>query len=252
VISPLGSAASPAPRPAWRVRLARVAVVAVGLVLWFWTQSLIDARAMPAAGSAEAGALLTAGDGLLALTAPLNRLLHDHPAAADLLLIASSAVIDLLGLFLIAQAVFGSSVRPFLALAILFALRQVCQALSALPAPEGMIWRSPGVPSLLVTYGVANDFFFSGHTAIAVLGARELGRLRSRVLASLGAAVALLEALAVIALRAHYTMDVFAGAVTALLAAAGAARLAPACDRWLEGRLQDAPATRAMKEGDMR
>ena len=27
-------------------------------------------------------------------------------------------------------------------------------------------------PSLLVTYGVSNDMFFSGHTAMAVLGAR--------------------------------------------------------------------------------
>src|SRR3974377_2570935 len=34
----------------------------------------------------------------------------------------------------------------------------------------------PGFPSLLVTYGVANNYFFSGHTGIAVLGAAELVR----------------------------------------------------------------------------
>ena len=47
----------------------------------------------------------------------------------------------------------------------------------ALPPPRGMIWRNPGVPSLLVTYGVSADFFISGHTGIAVLGAIEAARL---------------------------------------------------------------------------
>jgi hypothetical protein len=29
-----------------------------------------------------------------------------------------------------------------------------------LPVPEGMIWRAPGVPFLLVTYGTTNDLSF--------------------------------------------------------------------------------------------
>jgi hypothetical protein len=41
-----------------------------------------------------------------------------------------------------------------------------------------MIWHDPGFPSLLVTDHVANDFFFSGHTAIALFGALELSRFR--------------------------------------------------------------------------
>jgi membrane-associated phospholipid phosphatase len=117
---------------------------------------------------------------------------------------------------------------------ILFALRQICQGLCALPPPETMIWHHPGFPSLLVTYGVSNDLFFSGHTAIAVLGAVELGRLGKRWLGVLGAVVAILEAATVLILRAHYTMDVFAGAVAALCVAAVAAKLAPGCDRALE------------------
>jgi membrane-associated phospholipid phosphatase len=39
----------------------------------------------------------------------------------------------------------------------------------------------------------------------------------------------------VLALHAHYTMDVFAGAVAALVAAGLARRLAPGCDRLLGG-----------------
>jgi len=93
------------------------------------------------------------------------------------------------------------------------------QALVALPSPPNAIWHYPGFPSLLVTYGVSNDYFFSGHTAIAVLGAAELARLGRRWLTFVGLVLVLLEAATVLVLRAHYTMDVFTGGVTALCAA---------------------------------
>ncbi len=96
-----------------------------------------------------------------------------------------------------------------------------------------MIWRYPGFPSLLVTYGVSNDLFFSGHTAIAVVGAVELARLGKRWLGVIGCCVALFEVVTVLVLRAHYTMDVFTGAVTALAVCVLAAKIAPACDRWM-------------------
>ena len=96
-----------------------------------------------------------------------------------------------------------------------------------------MLWRSPGVPSLLVTYGVSTDLFFSGHTGLAVLGAVELWRLGPRGLKLLGLAIVLFEAGTVLVLRAHYTVDVFTGAVTALLVSAAASWLAPKLDRWL-------------------
>jgi membrane-associated phospholipid phosphatase len=99
-----------------------------------------------------------------------------------------------------------------------------------------MIWRSPGFPSLLVTYGVANDLFFSGHTALAVYGCLTLAQVRSRHRAALvttGALVATFEIVVVLVLRAHYTMDVFAGAVAAFAVAGAADRLAPPVDRWV-------------------
>jgi membrane-associated phospholipid phosphatase len=82
--------------------------------------------------------------------------------------------------------------------------RQLCQALCALPVPPRMIWRHPGFPSLLVTYGVSTDFFISGHTAIAVLGAVEICRLLPLPFGIAAIVVALLEAVLVIVLRAHY------------------------------------------------
>jgi hypothetical protein len=208
---------------------ARLLLVAAGLGAWFWTQRLIARRAFPEGGI---------GDRLLDWTAPLNRSLHAHPRRADALLVATSAVIDGLGIFLVARAILGPTVRPFLGLVLLFALRQLCQGLCALPAPEGMIWRDPGFPSLLVTYGTSNDLFFSGHTALAVYGSLELAHtIGGAGAAVLGAAIVLVEAAAVLILRAHYTMDVFAGAVTALWVWTAASALAPGVDRWLAGLL---------------
>jgi hypothetical protein len=155
------------------------------------------------------------------------------PLAANALLIVSSALIDALGLFLIGKWIFVGTVRPFLGLVVLLGMRQTMQALCTLPIPPNMIWHYPGFPSLLVTYNVGNDFFFSGHTAIAVFGATELVRLRKPWLTWVALAVALFEIAIVLILRAHYTMDVFAGAVAALWVASLSASIAPWIDRFL-------------------
>ena len=221
--APSTSLSSPPPKLKSLWMLRGVAVV-LALIAWFWTQSLIGKRNF-------SGAAI--GDALHAFTAPVNLYLLQHASAANGLLILSSALIDSLGLFLLARGVFGPSIRPFLSLLLVFTLRQLCQGLCALPVPAGMIWRSPGFPSLFVTYGVANDLFFSGHTAIAVLGAVELASLRRRWLAVLGILIAFFEVATVLVLRAHYTMDVFAGAVAALLVARVSPKLAPPLDRLL-------------------
>ena len=218
--------------PPARTVTARIVITALALVVWFWTQSLIGAKSLPASGL---------GDGLHLLLAPLNESLHAHPQFADGLLIVSSAFIDLFAILLLGAWILGKSVRPFLALVLVLGLRQVFQGLVALPPPAGMIWHYPGFPSLLVTYGVANDFFFSGHTAVAVLGALELGRLGRPWLRWAGIAVALFEVTVVLALRAHYTMDVFTGLLAALFMAQVAEKLAPACDRALARMLPGSP-----------
>jgi hypothetical protein len=204
----------------------RVGCVIVALALWFWTQRLISRKAPPSGG---------VGDRLHDLTAPLNAWLAARPRAANATLIASSAFIDLFGIYLIGATVLGPTVRPFAALLMLFALRQLCQGLCTLPYPRGAIWRDPGFPSLLVTYGTSNDFFFSGHTSIAVLGALELAIAGPPWLAAAAAIVAVLEAATVIVLRAHYLMDVFTAAFVALVCEAAAGRLAPVLDAWLRG-----------------
>jgi PAP2 superfamily protein len=218
-LPPMTETESTVPR---RGLFLRFLVAATVLALWFWTQSLIGARIAPPTGI---------GDGLHNLTAGLNAYFSQNATAADALLILSSALIDALGLFLIGRWLFGGSVRPFLGLFLLMTLRQLMEAICALPPPPNMIWHYPGFPSLLVTYHVANDFFFSGHTAIAVFGAIELSRLRRNWLTVLAALIVIFEVATVLVLRAHYTMDVFTGIVAALWVAYLSEQISPRLDR---------------------
>ena len=222
--------------------LTRFAFVFVGLLLWYLTQSWIGQRElMP-------GAI---GDGVHDWLAGANAYLHQHPNRTNQLLIASSAVIDLLGFFLLWRSIFGPSLRPFIGLLLLFGMRQVCQLVCALEPPAGMLWHDPGFPSLLVTYGVTTDFFFSGHTGLAVLGAVELARMGGRRWMILGGAIILFEVMTVLVLQAHYTMDVFTGAVAARYATLLASRIAPSCDDFLRRLIGQTATNRAATLSEM-
>jgi hypothetical protein len=208
--------------------VVRIAAIVASLALWFWTQRLLAKRS-----TGDCGTGMVIPDGIHRITASINRYLNDHARSADALLISSSLGIDLLGFYLLGAAIFGATIQPFLGLLILFALRQICQAFCPLPPPPGMFWRSTGFPTLLVTYGTASDLFFSGHTAIAVYGAATLAAAFGVPGIIVGVAIALFEITAVLLLRAHYTMDVFAGAVTALYVHRLAIDIAPTVDLWL-------------------
>ena len=208
----------------WRLRGVRLAAIILGLVLWHLTQSMIGQRAEVQG---------TIVDQAHVLTADWNKYLNENKTAANALLIISTALIDLAGIWLLVLSIVGKTIRPFVALFILFTARQISQYFCALPLPDGIIWHDPGVPSLLITYGVANDFFFSGHTGIAVLGALEFARRYGRIGIMIGIFLCIFEVVTVLVLRAHYTMDVIAGAAIAILAALAASRLADSCDQSL-------------------
>ena len=192
----------------WHRYAIRLMMIIAGLSIWFGTQALLGSRS---------GTENKVGDGLHEWTAAANEFLHENSYWSTFLLCGSSAIVDFSALLLVIKFIFGSSLRPYLALLILFLTRQVCQALVTLPSPEGMIWYDPGFPSLFVTYYVTNDLFFSGHTGIVVLAAVELFQVNNRMSKLLGVLLVALQISALIVLRAHYTMDIFAGAIMALL-----------------------------------
>lgn len=179
--------------------LYKLCLVSLCILAWFKTQKLIHLKGFPKEGI---------GDLSHDILKTQHSYLLNNRLASDKLLIISSLVIDIFGLGLIGIGVFGQSLAPFLALMILFAMRQISQAFCSLPAPKGMIWHYPGFPSIFVTYGTTNDFFFSGHTAIAVLGAIVACALLPWYIAFLAILSAIFEIWTVLVLRAHYTMDI--------------------------------------------
>lgn len=205
--------------------LIRLLVIIGALGIWFWTQKLI---------ASKSDDLSRIGDGVHRLTAKWHQYFLTHDKAANRALAISSFFIDVLGLSLIALALFGPSFAPFIGILIVFSLRQISQLCCTLPPPPGMIWRDPGCPTALVTYGVSNDLFFSGHTALAVLGAIEICHIAPWWLGAAAVLVAAGEALIVLVLRAHYTMDVITGAFAAWFAADLAHRCAPFVDAWIK------------------
>jgi hypothetical protein len=213
----------------WPVIGVRFGLVVAGIAAWYWTQAFIGKRTPKVAYE------VPLSDGIHVLTARLHHRYATNVAAGNRLLIISSLVIDLLGAYLLFTALFGESIRPYLGLVMVFGLRQICQVLCPLPAPTGMVWRYPGVPAVLVTYGTANDLFFSGHTSIAVYGAATLAGHFGPWGLAFGVTIALFEALTVLVLRAHYTMDVFTGIVCALWVYSLSGQFAPWVDATIAG-----------------
>jgi hypothetical protein len=212
----------------WPIIGVRTGLVVAGIAVWYWTQAVLGKRVPKVAHEVP----LT--DGMHVLTARIHQRYFTNTAAGNRLLIASSLIIDLLGAYLLGSAILGPSIRPYLGLVMLFALRQICQMLSPLPAPSEMVWRYPGIPAILVTYGTANDLFFSGHTAIAVYGVATLAGHWGHYGLALGVAIAIFEALTVLVLRAHYTMDVFTGIICALWVYSISGITAP----WVDGMIR--------------
>lgn len=206
------------------VLMIKCGLVLVAVALWLISQKLLGQKKLPSDQPI--------GDLVHRWTAGGYEYLQQHPRLANALLIASSLIVDLMGIFLIYQTLMGPTLRPLLGLVLLFGLRQINQAITTLPTPQGMIWHNPGVPSLFVTYDVSNDLFFSGHTALAVFGALELAQLGGLLWISLAVLIVVFEVMVVLLLRAHWTMDVFAGAITALWISQVVLLWAPSVDLW--------------------
>lgn len=208
----------------WLVRSLQVAAVAAAYAAWLITQHLLER---------SRGTVTAFTDHTHELLAGLNDYLNAHPSIADVVLAVSSFEVDLAAVSMVVFFLARRESRPLLALWAILVMRQVCQAAVSLPPPDGMIWRYPGFPTLMVTYGTSTDFFFSGHMALASLVAAELTAQRAAwPKQAIAWSVALLQALVILAMRFHYVTDVAAG----LLAAVVAMRLAEALGRRLDAR----------------
>jgi hypothetical protein len=211
-------------RQRWSVRGLQVLAVAGAYAAWLISQHLLEKSRGVVTGFTDHSHELLAG---------VNSYLNAHPPLADLILAVSSLEVDLAAASMVAFFFIRRESRPLLALWLILIMRQLCQASVSMPPPDGMIWRYPGFPTIVVTYGTSTDFFFSGHMALATLLATELTAQRAtRAKQAIAWSVALLQALVIISMRFHYVTDVAAGC----LAAVAATQLAEASGRLLDAR----------------
>lgn len=199
--------------------------VIIAIYLWFKAQKFIGKKNTPSFNNFF--------DYLHVWSAPINEWLNNNLKATNMLLIVTSFIIDVTALFLLGSAIFGSTLQPFLALVIIMTFRFICQLIFTLPTPRGIIWHYPGFPSLFVTYGVSNDFFFSGHTAVAMLGLLQIAHGAPLWFVMVCFILVIVQAGSMIVLRAHYTIDVFAAIFVAWVANLIAIQIAPSLDFWI-------------------
>lgn len=135
-------------------------------------------------------------------------LTSENGTLAKLLLIVSSFLIDVhtVHLFL------DRSHLRFLICGMF--LRQLCQYFTALPLIPGQYWEHPGFPSVFVIYGVGNDYFFSGHTYLAMCATGLLFQSKKRSTRIYAFLFALLEISTVVVLKGHYFMDIYTAIMT--------------------------------------
>jgi PAP2 superfamily C-terminal len=215
----------------WSVRALQAAAVAAAYGAWLVSQYLLEKSRGAVTGFTDHSHELLAG---------ANAYLNAHSALADVVLAVSSLEVDLAAICMVTFFFTRRESRPLLALWLILIMRQLCQASISTPAPDGMIWRYPGFPTIVVTYGTSTDFFFSGHMALATLLAAELTAQRApRLKQAVAWGIAFAQALVILSMRFHYFTDVVAGC----LAAVAATQLAEACGRWLDARFAPWSAT---------
>jgi PAP2 superfamily C-terminal len=206
-------------------RVSQAAAVVAAYAVWLSSQHLLERTRGTVTGFTDHTHQLLSG---------VNAFLNGHPTVANVILAVSSFEVDLAATSMVVFFFVRRDSRPLLGLWLILVMRQLCQASVSIPAPEGMIWRYPGFPTLVVTYGTSTDFFFSGHMALATLLATELtaqGAVRWKQ--TVAWAVAAAQAFVILSMRFHYVTDVVAGG----LAAVAATQLAHALGRLLDAGL---------------
>ncbi len=177
----------------------------LGVGCYYTTEYLIGQKPVP---------VCAINDALQNWTLPINNFLTENPSIANIQLIVMNSIVDGLTVFLLLLTIITRNIRPALTLALFFILRQSLQFLVSLPIPPHTIWHYPGFPSLLQTYNIANDLYFSGHTGLSLIAALELERFKKPWLTALAFTIFGYEVISVISMQVHYTMDVFTAFIT--------------------------------------
>ena len=102
-----------------------------------------------------------------------------------------------------------------MAMLVFYGFRIIVQQIFFVEYPQGYLWGWPGFFSLFVPYGSTPDFFYSGHVGVCMLHVLEFYAIGWYWMSAYALLAMFLQIFLMVALRSHYTMDMFAGIVFA-------------------------------------
>jgi len=140
--------------------------------------------------------------------------LYHNPSIASFHIALTTLLLDVTITGVMVASILTGKPKPIIMMILGVFLRQVNQAMTKLPTPEGMVWFDPGFPTLYMIYEAQNDFFFSGHTLTSLITGGYLLESNNFALKIYGVIYIAYEITFVLLTRAHYFMDVYAAVST--------------------------------------
>lgn len=138
---------------------------------------------------------------------PTTLWLKNHPFTLRWVIILSSVGIDGVFLFLMVSFImYARTARIIYSILIFYGIRGICQALFLFQYSDEWLFNDPGFYSLIVPYGKASDFYFSGHSGFLFITTLELIQLKFVGLAFLNFLSMLYTGWMLVATRAHYSI----------------------------------------------
>lgn len=146
--------------------------------------------------------------------ANIHGFLNDHELVSTVFIIITTLMLDITIACCCIYQLLNVNIKPFVIIFAGVVLRQLCQFMNKLPAPQNVIWYDPFVPSLIINYAVKNDFFFSGHTFAAITFGNMMLESRNKYIIAYAYVFMFSEIFFVLVTRSHYFMDVYAAIST--------------------------------------
>lgn len=141
-------------------------------------------------------------------TSVIHKILKNNMIITKSSFIISSLIIDTIMSLIIIDYIFYNNSIEIKILLYTMIIRQINQCIISFPKPEEILWTNPGFPSIFVTYEVTNDFYFSGHTSLAVISGMFLQRYGYIILGQINI---VFQISLLIFTRSHYFPDIITG-----------------------------------------
>lgn len=165
----------------------------------------------------------------------LTNFISQHLYIRDFLILTGSVLLDILFVtFLIVFIAKGHSWKPLIQLFLFYGFRGMfIQSVFLMEIYDTYLWGHPGFPSLVVPFGRAPDFFYSGHAGCALTLGLILSDLGYKPLYYFGLFLAFFEGFVMTVTRTHYSIDIIFGILCAHYMYILAGSVNPFMDKYL-------------------